>query len=89
MNLLINTGVASDDKRPRGLPPDDRFGSATGLFNPPPLVEAADTGPWFHANSRSKSLKEAIEFYDGDAFKKRAFCSRGSSSTPWTHSSAS
>jgi hypothetical protein len=69
VNLLVDTGVANDDKRPEGLPVDDGFGRGTGLFNPPPLIEAADTGPWFHANSRRTSLKEAIEFYDGDAFK--------------------
>ncbi|MFO1070811.1 MAG: hypothetical protein U1E14_20000 [Geminicoccaceae bacterium] len=39
----------------------------TELFNPPPLVEAADTGPFFHNNSAT-TLEEAIAFYNSDAF---------------------
>lgn len=70
VNILINTGAVNDEKRPPGLPADDGFESGSGLFNAPPLVEAADTGPWFHANSRQANLKEAIAFYDSDAFKR-------------------
>ena len=39
----------------------------TELFNPPPLVEAADTAPFFHNNSAA-TLEEAIAFYNDDAF---------------------
>src|SRR5690606_1260661 len=39
----------------------------TELFNPPPLVEAADTAPFFHNNSAA-TLEEAIAFYNSDAF---------------------
>ncbi len=31
-------------------PFDDGFGSGTSLFNVPPVIEAADTGPYFHGN---------------------------------------
>ncbi len=70
VNILIDTGAVNDDRGPDGLPTDDGLGTGTGLFNAPPLVEAADTGPWFHANSRQTSLKDAIAFYDSDAFKR-------------------
>jgi len=36
-------------------------------FNTPTLVEAADTGPYFH-NHSVNSLEEAIAFYNTDAF---------------------
>ena len=36
-------------------------------FNTPPLIEAADTAPFFHNNSVN-TLEEAIAFYNGDAF---------------------
>lgn len=38
-------------------------------FNSPPLVEAADTGPFFH-NHTEPSLEGAVAFYGSDAFKK-------------------
>lgn len=38
-----------------------------GRFNTPPLIEAADTGPFFHNNSVN-TLEEAIASYNGDAF---------------------
>ncbi|GLS24938.1 hypothetical protein [Marinibactrum halimedae] len=44
---------------------NDAFGN--GTFNSPPLIEAADTGPFFHTNA-SGDLEEAIEFYNSDAF---------------------
>lgn len=38
-------------------------------FNSPPLVESADTGPFFH-NHAGASLEAAVAFYGSDAFKK-------------------
>ena len=57
--------------------PDGSFGDKT--FNVPPLIEAADTGPFFHTattiSGASKhnvavatSIEEAIAFYDTPAF---------------------
>jgi len=40
-----------------------------GRFNTPPLVEAADTAPYFHNNSVS-TLEEAIASYNSDAFNR-------------------
>ena len=49
-------------------PADDGFGMpGDGAFNTPPLVEAADTGPFFHNNSVA-TLEAAVGFYDGDSF---------------------
>jgi cytochrome c peroxidase len=36
-------------------------------FNIPPLVEAADTAPFFH-NNASATLEEAVAFYNSPAF---------------------
>ena len=57
--------------------PDGSFGD--GTFNAPPLIEAADTGPFFHTAttvsgasahnaSVATSIEEAIAFYDSPAF---------------------
>jgi hypothetical protein len=57
--------------------PDGSFGD--GTFNAPPLIEAADTGPFFHTattisgasahnTSVATSIEEAIAFYDTPAF---------------------
>ena len=56
-------------------PPDNGFGvsedpmvnPATGTFNTPTLIEAADTGPFFHNNS-IETIEEAVNFYNSDAF---------------------
>ncbi|MBM3779736.1 MAG: hypothetical protein FJW23_16100 [Acidimicrobiia bacterium] len=48
------------------LPPDDGFGD-TRDFNTPPLIEAADTGPYFHNNAVS-SIEEAIASYNDESF---------------------
>jgi len=42
-------------------------GFGDGTFSAPPLVEAADTPPFFH-NSAATTLEEAVAFYDSDAF---------------------
>jgi cytochrome c peroxidase len=57
--------------------PDGSFGD--GTFNVPPLVEAADTGPFFHTATTiagasghntdvATTIEEAIAFYDTPAF---------------------
>lgn len=57
--------------------PDGSFGD--GEFNTPPLIEAADTGPFFHTDttvsgasahntSTATSIEEAVAFYDSPAF---------------------
>ncbi len=72
-NLNFNTGVENLPDQPADLtnelvPPDDGFGSpGNGKFNTPPLVEAADTGPFFHNNS-VETIEGAVAFYNGDAF---------------------
>jgi cytochrome c peroxidase len=43
----------------------DSFGN--GTFNTPPLVEAADTGPFFHTNG-SATIEDAVAFYTTAAF---------------------
>ncbi len=49
-------------------PPDDGFGNpGNGEFNTPTLVEAADTGPFFHNNS-IETIEGAVGFYNGDTF---------------------
>jgi hypothetical protein len=65
----FNTGVAGLTP---DLPQDDGFldPSITGgetTFNVPPLLEAADTPPFFHNNAVSV-LEDAITFYTTDTF---------------------
>lgn len=45
---------------------DDSFGN--GTFSTPPLIEAADTNPFFHTNA-FETIEDAIRFYTTDAFK--------------------
>ncbi len=72
-NLNFATGVEDLPDQPADLteeknPPDDGLGSpGTGEFNTPTLVEAADTGPFFHNNS-VETIEGAVAFYNGDAF---------------------
>ncbi|HET9952884.1 MAG TPA: hypothetical protein VFQ61_00190, partial [Polyangiaceae bacterium] len=55
--------------------PFDADGSGTpnslgnGTFNPPPLIEAADTGPFFHNNARGPEIEDAVAFYASAPFK--------------------
>ena len=73
-NLNFNTGVENLPDRPQirtgePVPFDDGFGTpGDGTFNTPSLIEAADTGPFFHNNS-VETLEEAVAFYNSDAFK--------------------
>lgn len=72
-NLNFDTGVEDLPDQPADLtaervPPDDGFGNpGNGEFNTPTLVEAADTGPFFHNNS-VETIEGAVAFYNGDAF---------------------
>lgn len=88
-NRNFNTGVESarnaalagfpSDGGFLGAPenPDGSFGD--GTFNTPPLVEAADTGPFFHTDTTisaasahntdtATTIEEAVAFYDSPAF---------------------
>jgi cytochrome c peroxidase len=69
------------DTGTRGLgagPPEGGFGQdhqdgvrgfGNGTFNTPPLIEAADTAPFFHNNSAA-TLEDAIRFYTTPTFAK-------------------
>jgi len=72
-NANLNTGVENLPDQPARLtkelvPADDGFGRpGNGTFNVPPLVEAADTGPFFH-NNAIETIEGAVGFYDGESF---------------------
>ena len=72
-NANFNTGVENLPDQPADLtgervPPDDGLGNpGNGTFNTPPLVEAADTGPFFH-NNAIETIEGAVGFYDGESF---------------------
>lgn len=72
-NANFDTGVENLPDQPQDLtgekvPPDDGLGTpGDGTFNTPPLVEAADSGPFFH-NNAVDTIEAAVGFYDGDAF---------------------
>jgi len=72
-NLNFDTGVEKLPDHPAALggtptPPDDGLGNpGNGTFNTPSLVEAADTGPFFHNNAVA-TIEAAVDFYDGDTF---------------------
>jgi cytochrome c peroxidase len=82
VNANFDIGVENQPDKPADLagqpnPPDGGFGRTSGApnggfgngsFNTPPLVEAADTGPYFHDNSVA-TLEGAIGFYNGPAFQ--------------------
>jgi hypothetical protein len=89
-NRNFNTGVESS-RNPAlaAFPQDGGFGTISstpsgpfgdGTFNVPPLVEAADTGPFFHTATSivgasahnvatATSIEEAIAFYTSPAFR--------------------
>lgn len=72
-NRNFNTGVENLPDAPAKLsgeqvPSDDGFGiPGDGEFNTPPLVESADTGPFFHDNSID-TIEGAVAFYNGASF---------------------
>ena len=84
-NLNFNTGVENlPDPTGDFSQPDDGLGTqgdapGDGTFNTPSLVEAADTGPFFHNNSVD-TIEGAVGFYNSDAFNNSPsgqFLSRG------------
>ena len=72
-NLNFDSGVEDffdirDIFSGESIPPDDGSGTpGNGEFNTPPLVEAADTGPFFH-NNLIDILEGAVAFYNTGAF---------------------
>ncbi len=72
-NLNFDTGIVGQPGNPARatgalVPRDDGFGTpGNGEFNTPPLVEAADTAPFFHDNSAA-TLEASVAFYNTDAF---------------------
>lgn len=74
-NANFNTGVEELEDQPARLtgelvPFDDGFGRpGDTTFNVPPIVEAAESGPFFHNNS-VETIEGAVAFYDGDAFNE-------------------
>jgi hypothetical protein len=72
-NANFDTGVENLTGTPahqsgEPMPPDDGFGTpGNGQFNTPPLVEAADTAPFFH-NNAALTLEDAVAFYNSEAF---------------------
>lgn len=50
-----------------GAPPPGVFGIGDGTFNTPVLVEAADTGPFFHSNVVN-TIEDAVNFYNSTQF---------------------
>ena len=82
-NANFNTNVEGLPSQPADLvvpaqlnPQDGGFGQTgmsptggigNGTFNTPVLVEAADTGPFFHNNS-IETIEGAVDFYNSEAF---------------------
>ncbi len=72
-NRNFNTGVEDLPDQPARLtgqlvPRDDGLGTpGDGTFSTPPLVEAADTSPFFH-NGSVQTIEGAVGFYDGESF---------------------
>ncbi|MGH8523251.1 MAG: hypothetical protein ACREXY_03265, partial [Gammaproteobacteria bacterium] len=70
-NSNFNTGVENlPDPTGDFSQPDDGLGitpAGDGTFNTPSVVEAADTGPFFHNNS-VETVEGAVAFYNTDAF---------------------
>ncbi|MCH9686958.1 MAG: hypothetical protein K0V04_36320 [Deltaproteobacteria bacterium] len=58
-------GLAAPNFDSDGDGVDDAFGN--GTFNTTPLVEAADTGPFFHTNAFD-TVEDAVAFYGTDTF---------------------
>lgn len=73
-NLNFNTGMVKLPNLPGDVtgdpkpPPDDGFRiPGDNTFNTPPLVEAADTGPFFHNNAVA-TIELAVGAYNSEAF---------------------
>lgn len=87
-NANFNTGVEDLPDQPARLtgqpiPPDDGFGTpGDGSFNTPPLVEAADTGPFFHNNS-VETIEGAVAFYNSPVFNNSPRPEKLEEASPW------
>lgn len=84
LNDNFNTGVETARiaaLNAQGIPTDGGFGTApcpsalsssncfgNGSFNAPPLIESADTAPFFHTNA-SGTIEQAITFYTSTNFQ--------------------
>jgi len=80
INFVLTTGVRSlapelpvDDGFLAPRPIDPSTGIAppllgTGSFNVQPVIEAADSGPFFH-NNKITTIEQAVNFYTTDAFR--------------------
>ena len=72
-NANLNTGVEEQMDLPSfivdsTIPVDDGLGNpGDGTFNTPPLIEAADTPPFFHNNSAT-TIEAAVAFFNSPAF---------------------
>ncbi|MDF9393609.1 MULTISPECIES: hypothetical protein [Methylococcus] len=66
--LAVDGGFGKNERVSCGFS-QDRPCYGNGRFNTPPLIEAADTAPYFHNNSVN-TLEEAIASYNGDAFNQ-------------------
>ncbi|HYU34145.1 MAG TPA: hypothetical protein VEW48_18475 [Thermoanaerobaculia bacterium] len=64
-NLMQNRSLPVDGGFGRDRSANGGFGN--GRFNSVVVVEAADTGPFFHNNAVS-TIEEAVAFYNSDAF---------------------
>ncbi|MDQ3773117.1 MAG: hypothetical protein M3461_01355 [Pseudomonadota bacterium] len=64
---LTGEAVPPDGGFGQGPNPIPQLGFGDGSFNIPPLVEAADTPPFFHNNAIA-TLEGAVAFYNSDAF---------------------
>jgi mono/diheme cytochrome c family protein len=86
-NQNFDTGVEDLPDLPPDLagatvPRDDGLGTpGDGTFNTPPVVEAADTGPFFH-NNAVRTLEAAVAFYDGESFNESPAGRRLASTDP-------
>ena len=77
--INFNTGVENIPNQPADLidptnPPDGGFGTArrgaafgNGTFSTTPVVESADTAPFFHNNAVA-TIEDAVRFYSTAAF---------------------
>lgn len=66
-------GFGTASVNPAGCPdaPSPNCGFGNGSFNTPPLVEAADTGPFFH-NNIIDNIEDAVDFFNSSQFNTPA-----------------
>jgi hypothetical protein len=65
--IPVDGGAGRSERDSDGDGDIDSFGN--GQFNTPPLIEAADTGPFFHTNA-FETIEDAVEFYNTSAFNQ-------------------